>query len=141
MKKKYLNEYKDPRWQKKRLEILDRDGWKCRKCQSEEKTLHVHHWLYIKGREIWEYDDGLLTTLCEDCHKEYKNNGFITKYYSSLNAIIEQTIDDSIQLDDILFLLSECFGLTKQIKIDIINYAKKKFYDEINRVCKGGSDA
>ena len=59
----------DPRWQKKRLGILERDRWACVYCGSEDKTLHVHHIFYIKGRPPWEYPDGLLVTLCCDCHQ------------------------------------------------------------------------
>ena len=39
--KTYLEKLKDPRWQKKRLEILERDGWKCMACGEKEKTLRV----------------------------------------------------------------------------------------------------
>jgi hypothetical protein len=61
---------KDPRWQKKRLEILQRDGFKCVNCEAKEKTLHVHHLRYLKGKKPWEYDGGDLQTLCVDCHAE-----------------------------------------------------------------------
>lgn len=47
---KYSQLLKDPRWQKKRLEILDRDDWKCTHCEAEHKTLHVHHrHKYVRG--------------------------------------------------------------------------------------------
>ncbi len=63
-------DYLDPRWQKKRLEILQRDRFTCKYCESEEKTLHVHHKYYIKGRKVWDYHNSALITLCEDCHKD-----------------------------------------------------------------------
>lgn len=66
--KTYSEKLKDPRWQKKRLEILERDNWSCRYCGDKESTLHVHHEHYIKGCEPWEADECSLTTLCEDCH-------------------------------------------------------------------------
>src|SRR5690242_9951890 len=66
----YSEKLKDPRWQKKRLEILNRDTWKCRRCMTATKTLHIHHIDYIKGMQPWEYDDKYLMTLCEDCHSE-----------------------------------------------------------------------
>lgn len=64
----YFEKLKDPRWQKKRLEIFERDGWRCKECYSKEKTLHVHHLFYLKGKEPWEIPNGFLVTLCEDCH-------------------------------------------------------------------------
>lgn len=64
----YFEKLKDPRWQKKRLEIFERDGWRCKECYSKEKTLHVHHLFYLKGKEPWEIPNGFLITLCEDCH-------------------------------------------------------------------------
>lgn len=66
----YSEKLRDPRWQKKRLEILSRDKFQCRCCGSENETLMVHHIQYIKGSEPWEYPDELLYTLCESCHEE-----------------------------------------------------------------------
>jgi hypothetical protein len=59
---------KDPRWQKKRLEILNRDEFTCQYCGAKDKTLHVHHYGYRKGKEPWDVDGGDVNTLCEDCH-------------------------------------------------------------------------
>ena len=66
----YWKRLQDPRWQRKRLEILERDKWECKSCGTSDKTLNVHHAFYISGREPWEYGNGSLQTLCEDCHKE-----------------------------------------------------------------------
>lgn len=65
----YSEKLRDPRWQKKRLEIMQRDGFKCQNCNANDITLNVHHACYLKGREPWEYDDDILITLCEECHK------------------------------------------------------------------------
>jgi hypothetical protein len=65
----YLAKLRDPRWQKKRLEILNRDGWMCQICGREDITLHVHHRRYIHGREPWDIDNDSLVTLCEECHE------------------------------------------------------------------------
>lgn len=70
----YAEKLKDPRWQKKRLEILERDNWKCMLCGDKDSTLHVHHLFYYNGQEPWDYDNEALITLCEDCHEEAKNN-------------------------------------------------------------------
>ncbi len=66
----YSNLLKDPRWQKKRLEILQRDGFKCTNCGDDSHTLHVHHLYYTKGLKPWEYPDDALVTLCERCHND-----------------------------------------------------------------------
>jgi len=67
---KWLQNYKDPRWQKKRLEIMKRDNFKCRSCGNDEDTLNVHHAYYEKGKKPWEYSDNVLITWCEKCHKQ-----------------------------------------------------------------------
>ena len=56
----------DPRWQKKRLRILERDEWKCVLCGDEKTTLHIHHDIYKNN--AWEVDDEFLRTLCSHCH-------------------------------------------------------------------------
>ncbi len=64
----YAELLKDPRWQKKRLEILQRDAWTCTNCGDKDKTLHVHHRYYRYGKNPWEYDEDAYQTLCEPCH-------------------------------------------------------------------------
>ncbi len=64
----YAELLKDPRWQRKRLEILQRDGWACTECGDKDKSLQVHHLRYRYGAKPWEYEGDLLTTLCEVCH-------------------------------------------------------------------------
>jgi hypothetical protein len=64
----YAEKLKDPRWQKKRLEILNRDNFTCLMCGDDKSTLHVHHGYYERGLDPWEYSDDTLATLCEDCH-------------------------------------------------------------------------
>jgi hypothetical protein len=65
----YAELLKDPRWQRKRLEILQRDGWRCQWCLNPKATLHVHHKRYLPNRAPWEYEDRYLVTLCADCHQ------------------------------------------------------------------------
>lgn len=66
----YIELLKDPRWQKKRLEILQRDGWACQGCFDTESTLVVHHKRYLDAVNPWDYPDDLLITLCETCHED-----------------------------------------------------------------------
>jgi hypothetical protein len=67
--KEYKDLLKDPRWQKKRLEILKRDEWKCQICGNEGDTLHVHHESYCEYGMPWDTPDCDLITICEECHK------------------------------------------------------------------------
>ena len=65
----YSEKLRDPRWQKMRLEIMERDKFTCCHCGDSKKTLNVHHLAYAKGAAPWEYDPSNLITLCEDCHE------------------------------------------------------------------------
>lgn len=69
-KDEYRKLLRHPCWQKKRLEILSRDGFECRECGSKEKMLHVHHLYYEKDRAPWDYPAACFLTLCETCHEE-----------------------------------------------------------------------
>lgn len=70
----YTELLKDPRWQKKRLEILERDKWTCQMCFDDTSTLTVHHRTYLDKTNPWDYPDVLLVTLCISCHKEETAN-------------------------------------------------------------------
>lgn len=62
----YSELLKDPRWQKKRLEVLQRDNFTCSCCGDDKSTLHVHHVKY--NGNPWDVDSSLLITFCELCH-------------------------------------------------------------------------
>lgn len=64
----YAQQLKDPRWQRRRLERLNKAEFRCELCFSETTELHVHHSEYFKGRMAWEYEDHELEVLCKDCH-------------------------------------------------------------------------
>lgn len=66
----YFEKLKDPRWQRQRLEILERDQFTCQRCGSTEKTLHVHHGYYVRDCDPWDYEEWTLHTVCCDCHAE-----------------------------------------------------------------------
>lgn len=66
----YSDLLKNPKWQKKRLKIMERDGFKCQYCHNGDKTLNVHHIVYFQGKDPWEYENRFLITFCEDCHQK-----------------------------------------------------------------------
>ena len=65
-KKTYSEKLKSPKWQKKRLEILQRDNFKCVLCGDTETELHVNHKKYTG--EPHEAPNEDLETLCKYCH-------------------------------------------------------------------------
>ena len=65
----YYELLKHPKWQKRRLEVLQEAGFRCEKCGAEDATLHVHHAYYEKGLAPWDYPAQSLHNLCENCHK------------------------------------------------------------------------
>lgn len=104
--KTYSEKLRDPRWQKKRLEILSRDEWTCQGCGDDKSTLHVHHRWYETGNEPWDYSNAALVTLCEECHEteeinKEKQKKFIQTFLAAgfLNK----------QMDFLSHIMSFCF--------------------------------
>lgn len=113
----YSEKLKDPRWQKKRLEILNRDEFKCQHCLDEESTLNVHHISYSEG-EPWEIENKLLLTLCKNCHEheteaiklssrelimKLKNLGFEASHFYQLSEYLH-----GLNRDQILEYFGKC---------------------------------
>lgn len=65
-KKNYSEKLKHPKWQRKRLKILQRDNFTCQLCGDTETELHINHLKY-KG-EPHEIPNRFLETLCKICH-------------------------------------------------------------------------
>lgn len=63
----YGDQLKKPEWQRKRLEVFQRDEWTCTYCGDKTEELHVHH-LEYRGKP-WEAEINKLRTACCDCHK------------------------------------------------------------------------
>lgn len=66
---KYSDKLKDPRWQRKRLEILQRENFTCESCGDTTRTLHVHHGYYETGLDPWDYESSTLHCVCDTCHE------------------------------------------------------------------------
>jgi predicted transposase YdaD len=73
----YKEQLQHPLWQRKRLEILQRDNFTCLNCKETEVQLQIHHLIYIKDLHAWEYPNSLLLTLCKDCHEAETEQKFI----------------------------------------------------------------
>lgn len=70
MKSSFFEKYKHPKWQRMRLNVMQRDGFQCRDCGTKDDTLEVHHCHYTKGGEApWDTEPDCLMTLCGGCHQ------------------------------------------------------------------------
>lgn len=82
----YREYLKHPLWQRLRIEILERDHFRCKKCgkQIGSTSLEVHHIEYAPGRKPWEYPKDKLVSLCRNCHELLhfliENGGDINDY-------------------------------------------------------------
>lgn len=76
----YSEQLRDPRWQRRRLAILNRSDFSCEECGDASSTLNVHHRIYRRGAAPWEYEDDELRALCENCHQaEHQIRGALTE--------------------------------------------------------------
>lgn len=77
----YRELLEDPLWKAKRAKIVKRAQNRCQICASQKQPLHVHHSYYANGKKPWQYPDGSLICICENCHagihalKEFKAAG------------------------------------------------------------------
>lgn len=99
----YSDKLKDPRWQKMRLKILDRDNFQCQHCGNKSKELHVHHLQYLKFKDPWQYENEMLMTLCKDCH--FKEE----KLIEELNFYIRNITISCQTVSPVLTLIKEDF--------------------------------
>lgn len=114
--KSYKDKLKNPLWQKRRLQIFEKDKWRCKQCGNHESELQVHHVDYIPGINPWEYPDDMLITLCHICHgKEngrekleynlattFKMKGFLYSDLLALSSLIDTDQKFTISLLKIL---------------------------------------
>ena len=113
----YTERLKDPRWQKKRLEIFQRDNFSCRNCKDTATSLTVHHLCYLPNVEPWDHPDILLLTLCDPCHGDNREYDAIAKLGRITRTLLEQmrigleeslsinyNKEDSMNLDCLIFL-------------------------------------
>jgi hypothetical protein len=96
----------DPRWQRKRLEVLNRDDFTCIACGNQKRTLHVHHIEYKKGKKPWEYSIDDLSTLCEVCHKVH-HKGQFSEFETLLIDIIRTRDSDDQRMIELFNTILE----------------------------------
>lgn len=80
--------YQTPEWKTKRLEMLARDHYECKRCIGEWKSnvptkhfrlrrsKYVHHIKSLKEHPELCITDDNLVSLCFKCHEEVEQRGF-----------------------------------------------------------------
>lgn len=115
----YKEQLLDPRWQIKRLKILERDNFSCTLCGDKKTTFHIHHEKY--SGYAWEADDATLKTLCSHCHlleEYYKKN------YTKGVTIIKVNKRESIA-DFLIIYVHRINNNTGNRLLDIFSINKK----------------
>jgi hypothetical protein len=102
MSKDWHSLYRDPRWQKKRLEVLERAEWCCQACGDDEKELHVHHAYYTGNKKPWEYPDDSLSALCDACHKYAEELRQSIKRIGTFPIEVQEAFDQLIKAFDLM---------------------------------------
>jgi len=67
-KEVYAEKLRDPRWQRKRLEVMQRDNFTCRSCGDSNTELQIHHQKYSNTGNPWDVPNDQLIVLCKNCH-------------------------------------------------------------------------
>lgn len=117
MEKTYFEKLKDPRWQKKRLEIFNRDNWACTNCGDTKSILHVHHKTYSNNNP-WEIENEKLTTLCEKCHEQ------ATIDMKNFDLLLKDIKNRRSDLVDVIFgfMLGCSYEMHPNLSFEIKNY-------------------
>ena len=100
----YAEKLKNPKWQKKRLQVFNRDKFTCVLCGDKETELHVNHLKYSGEPHEAKLSD--LQTLCKYCHKLYHE----MQDYKILKVVI---------LHDDYYGLIRCVEYIKNKKHDV----------------------
>ncbi len=111
-KNNYIEQLKTTNWQKKRLEVFNRDGFKCTACNSEN-NLQVHHKAYKYGKAPWDYNLVNFVTLCDKCHEH------VTIQKKSIKLLFDVYFNEPDRLDTFgeLFLFIKELDNSKLKKI------------------------
>jgi 5-methylcytosine-specific restriction endonuclease McrA len=129
--KPYIELLRDPRWQKKRLEIMQRDNFTCQLCGDTESPLNVHHKYYMYDKTPWEYPSNLLITLCEHCHKIEESNKYIVLDFTKVLLSDGYSCRDLITLLDLLRKIP-----ANEMDFSFIRTAVKEYQEFLLRITK-----
>lgn len=122
--KAYWELLRDPRWQRKRLEVMERENFTCQGCEATDKTLNVHHKIYRKGAMPWEYPEHELRCLCEECHEE--EHHWRGRLNEALAKIDPGSIEEIVGYAEAIYALVRVFG-DGETKTQPINWTAESY--------------
>jgi 5-methylcytosine-specific restriction endonuclease McrA len=108
----YQDKLRDVEWQKRRLEVMQRDHWACTRCGKSTGEMHVHHNRYRRGRMPWESPSDELTTLCKGCHDVEHGITRIGETAASRTAMVVPTEEDYRLADERKAELKRILGVS-----------------------------
>jgi hypothetical protein len=136
MADEFWEKYKDPRWQRVRLTVMNREQFTCEKCKRKDVTLNVHHGYYERGRDPWDYPTASLHCYCENCHELVHSKLSTIKlslsflpdaYFDEINGFLialncEMKPDKKFPIfgDKVCAGFAAHFGIPKQAVLDFI---------------------
>lgn len=106
----YADKLRRPEWQEKRAAILKRANGHCEQC-GEQDRFHVHHKIYIAGRQPWEYKDDQLIALCPSCH-EFAHIEMAAGYNHLMELIASLPLDGPCSQTEVAYLVAGFCGKT-----------------------------
>lgn len=145
----YQEQLQHPLWQKKRLQIMEKNDFKCSECGAGQKTLHIHHGYYARGRKVWDYEDETLHCLCDECHSKYGNIAekihrlIATRTLTGLNVLNEELSKiEAEKRSHTVKIAIELFGrdVVSVTEIDQDDKPNNKEKSSVNEVCDEDED-
>lgn len=94
----YSQKLKNPFWQRRRLEIFNRDHFACTNCGSTHRELQVHHLEYLGDIAPQDYPNDMLITLCDVCHEKENGRPKHEKYLLTSLKMKGFLVDDILRL-------------------------------------------
>lgn len=121
VKQIYKEKLLDPRWQKLRLEVMQRENFTCEYCGDKTKTLNIHHLCYNVNGNPWDVDDCALECLCEDCH-------YVQHVIDRLDELTQSIINDILTIAVIYSEVEHPVkDMLKQINVKVIEKYPKPY--------------
>lgn len=129
----YQRKLSHPEWQRKRLEILNRDNFTCQYCEAKDKELHIHHIYYLPNTLPQNYPDDAYTTLCYECHlfeedelsalgknimNLLRNKGANSFQISELMGAIRESSEKVSTISQIILSLDDIVGIKYKTSIE-----------------------